>query len=149
MLLEGKYDFSYLYEKYKQLGLDKLLREPYPFVIQHRNIIEYINGVNPILSRDSFKIRKGERAWERIKGVISMFATGDEEATEDKRLILLGMYNDKYLVADIIPRMPYVPSLLCIAGDNIICVERKKLGNIHKIYIEVLRNLVNGVIVKV
>lgn len=124
-----------------------MIEHGYPFVLYFDNIMSYIDGVNPKISHDPAIITKASKSWDKIKSLVTSFSTTSEVST---KLYVLGIYNkNTLLVSDIIPRLPKVPKYLgIIEKGNMLFINRSNIGNMRRIYITILKNLIKGVIVK-
>ena len=139
-------DKNYIRSKYRDL--DGMLSHGYPFVIMHNNVIDYMEGRNQIISHNPADIKRGMKIWKHIKSLVESFATTETPATN--RLYILGVYNNStYLVSDIVPVLPRVPHYLGIIDrDEGLFIDRAEVGNIRRVYINILKLLIKGVVVK-
>ena len=145
-----KLDKEYLLNKYvqnKELRIRERLEYGYPFVLSHANIVDFLDGANPILRSDYMALRKAEITWRNLIKYVS--SLGQERPPTSHKLIVVGIYRagygDIYAFTSIPPSPPFVPSEFGIVAKNKTIVVRPER---KRDYVNFLRLLIKAVIVK-
>ncbi len=125
------------------------LRENYPFVLSFRNIVDYIKWSNPIIRTGEREVNKGKRVWRKIFNIFHREGW-IANTVETPTFMLGGVYDTDYwlyqLHSDSEVKIPLKPEYMYLITDDKIYVLR--ITNKRR-YVEILKNLVNAVIVRI
>jgi len=130
--------------------LDKLLALPCVVVV-HRNAVEYLDGVNPIVLCDMARVRRAVAVWNDLIDEVAKISKWSPPRTMPKRLVALGyVYPDTYAVSSSLPRIPYIPDVFgVVVNGEPHLIDRRGLENPRRTWAEILRRIARyGVIVK-
>jgi len=126
-------------------GISEKLESTIPFVLAHKNIIEYIRGTNPQIIYSSHYITRAIMRFKQIISIIKNCCDTQETVELPKKLYVLAyMHPDTYIVSSDKPKIPFVPKYIGYINSVEAVVCRVK----RDAYITILKKLVKNVVVK-
>ena len=141
-------DYSLLAERYGAIVDVYRLDLAMPLVIRHRNVVEYVRGVNPIVDYSPRRIAAAKRLWRAVEAVFRAHGARVGEPPEGVRAIAV-LYPYAAVAAPRPPDPAAGPVDLYLVKEGEVLALRVRVSTMLRHYVAVLRRLARAAVARV